>query len=315
MIDNSLLSDIAGKYGIDLVGIVNKTLLSNISDQVISANSGRKLAFFNGDISERLDYKREMEDAEGIIAFGISYASSLKMPDDGENRLRISKCSYGEDYHEVLMRAGKALAEDIFSASDSKYKVFSDTGIFLDRIAAYCAGLGFYGKNNFIISEQYGSFVFLGHILTDMPLDCDVCAAPNLCGTCEKCLNACPAKAYKDSILDYEKCASFITQKTGGYGRGGYIYGCDICQDVCPFNLTAPKDLHECFSTTIDKAFPKAEKLVNMKKSEFQSLYGDSSLAWRGFERIKNNAVMYLSKKNKTDISAEQHKMDFHQDH
>lgn len=298
MIDNSLLSEKAGEYGIDLVGIVSKTLLSSIKEQVISANAGRKLAFFNGDISDRMDYKKEMEDAEGIIAFGISYASSLKMPDDGEDRLRISKCAYGEDYHKVLIRAGKALAEDIFSDSGAKYKVFADTGIFLDRIAAYCAGLGFYGKNNFIINEKYGSFIFLGHILTDMPLDCDVSPVPNLCGNCRRCLTSCPAKAYDDSVLEYGKCASYITQTHGGYGKGGYIYGCDVCQDVCPFNLTAPKDLHNSFSTTVDKAFPKAETLVNMNKDEFNETYGNSSLAWRGFERIKNNAMVYLSDKN-----------------
>ena len=296
---DALLSRLARECGIELIGVCDMGLFESQAGIVRSAYGDAPLAFSKGDITERFDPIGEWEDARGIISFAVSYAPS----DTGGHppgSVRVCKASWGEDYHDVLRRKGEALMERFREYYPCEWKVYVDTGKLSDRACAYCAGLGFYGKNGFIISPEYGSFIFLGHILTDIALERKVVPVESMCGECDRCIRICPRGALgRQRWVDYENCVSYLSQKGRSYEETDYIYGCDLCQDVCPFNEKAPKDLHEEFSFPKELKYPDPKELINMDEDEFRRLYGKSALAWRGASTIKKNARGYLKRKNR----------------
>ena len=298
---DELLSVLASQCGIDLASVCDTDLFTSLGKQVAEEYGDAPLAFSKGDIRERFDMKGEWEEGKGIISFAVSYApSDTGQKDPGS--VRVCKASWGEDYHEVLGRKGEELMKLFSEEYPCSWKVYVDTGKLSDRACAYCAGIGFYGKNGFIISPEYGSFIFLGHILTDIPLEKRTDPLENLCGECEKCLKICPRGALgKKKWVDYENCVSYLNQKGSSYEETDYIYGCDLCQNVCPFNERAPKDLHDEFSFPKALCYPDPRELINMDDDEFKKLYGRSALAWRGASTIRKNAKRYLKRNDKND--------------
>ena len=292
-----LLRDLASRCGIDLIGIADVNFFSSFGETVCAFHGSAPLAFSKGDITDRFDISGEWEEAQGIISFGLSYASS----DTGEKKpgtVRISRSSWGEDYHEVLKRKACALMEEFTKSVPCAWKVFVDTGKLSDRALAYAAGLGFYGKNGFIISQEYGSFVFLGHILTNVPLEPDASPMDCLCGDCDRCIRACPRGALgKRRWVDWENCVSYLSQKGKEYGETDYIYGCDICQNVCSFNSDVPSDLHAEFFFPEDLRYPDPQTVAEMDGETFRRLYGGSALAWRGAGTLRKNARRFLNRK------------------
>ncbi|NLW70600.1 MAG: tRNA epoxyqueuosine(34) reductase QueG [Eubacteriaceae bacterium] len=289
MIDNYYLSQKALKHGIDIIGIVNRELLREFSEVVRNNVGNLKPAFFGGKMAQRLNAEKLLEENKGIISFGVSYASSLTAPDNKDSRVSIAKSAYGIDYHVVLKKYAESLMGEISATYPCRYEIHADTGIFLDRVAAYCAGIGFYGKNNFIINEKYGSYIFLGCILTDLPLDSSLSPHDQKCGDCADCLKACPGKAYSQGNLCHERCISYLTQKGKNPPFSRSIYGCDICQEVCPFNRDIPRNIHSEFAETAENAYPKAEDILKMGREGFEEKYGKSSMAWRGYDTIRAN--------------------------
>ncbi|MBO7700009.1 MAG: tRNA epoxyqueuosine(34) reductase QueG [Eubacteriaceae bacterium] len=298
---DELLRVLAPRCGIDLAGVCDTNLFSSLGTEVTGSYGDAPLAFSKGDIRERFDINGEWEDGKGIISFAVSYA-----PSDTEKKapgsVRVCKASWGEDYHDVLGRKGEELMKLFSEVYPCSWRVYVDTGKLSDRACAYCAGIGFYGKNGFIISPEYGSFIFLGHILTDIPLEKRTVPLECLCGECDRCLWICPRGALgKKKWVDYENCVSYLTQKGRAYEETDYIYGCDLCQNVSPFNEKAPKDLHEEFSFPGGLRYPDPKALINMDDDEFKKLYGRSALAWRGASTIRKNARRYLKRKDKSD--------------
>lgn len=295
ILTNDILRSAAEKVGIDLVGIVDMWAFEDFAKKV-RENDIEALAFFDGKLSDRFDYKSVWDEAQGIISFAVAYYSHIPFSDDGQKRGRISIASYGEDYHTVLKHKAEMLMQEVTKESPMNYKIFVDTGVLSDRALAYSAGLGFYGNNNFLINEKFGSYIFLGHILVDVPLMSFVMPVENKCGGCEVCHKACPGGCYGEKMLDYEKCISYQTQKGIPADTKGYLYGCDICQLVCPYNKGIPERLHEEFSADYDFAYPVLEDISRMTKEDFSRIYGGSALAWRRLSNLKKNAENILKK-------------------
>jgi epoxyqueuosine reductase len=224
----------------------------------------------------------------------MAYYSKVDYPQDGKKRGIISIASYGEDYHTVLKRKAEELMTEVTKECPMNYKIFVDTGVLSDRALAYSAGLGFYGKNNFLINETYGSFIFLGHILVDEPLMCFVMPEKSKCGGCEICHKACPNGCYGEKMLEYERCISYQTQKGILSDSKGYLYGCDICQLACPYNSSVAENLHEEFFADAEFAYPVLENIISMEKEDFQVVYGQSALSWRKLSNLKKNAENVL---------------------
>ncbi len=195
--------------------------------------------------------------ARSIISLAMTYLT--EQPDEQEGgtpRGRISRYAWGDDYHDIIKPRLQQFAEWLREYARSEMgdavetRLFVDTGRMVDRAVAQRAGLGWYGKNTTILTKGWGSWVFLAEIVTNLPLDTDEPLKAN-CGSCELCLHACPTKALPNPYeLDTPRCISFLTIELRGSIplelrplMGNLIFGCDICQEVCPVNKVAEKRL------------------------------------------------------------------------
>jgi epoxyqueuosine reductase len=193
--------------------------------------------------------------ARSVLALGTFYLTDAPrdLTTPGDPHGRVSCYAWGDDYHEIIRRRLDALAAELRALAppgDEKSIVFCDTGRMVDRAVAQRAGLGWYGKNTNILTKGWGSWVFLSEIVTSLPLVPDVPLAAN-CGTCEICLHACPTGAFvAPYMLDSRRCISYLTIEHRGAIPlelrpliGNHIFGCDICQEVCPVNHVVERRL------------------------------------------------------------------------
>ncbi len=183
------------------------------------------------------------------------------------------------DYHDTLKTKLDELARWIQSQSYSRTRAYVDTGPVNERVFAKYAGVGWFGKNTCIIDEKAGSWLFLGCILTDLPLDTDD-PVPDRCGSCTRCIDACPTDAIlAPYVLDSRKCISYATIELRGEipeserdGIGHHLYGCDICQDVCPWNRKAPVSANEEFQPKPGLFWPEIEALLGKDEAEWKEM-------------------------------------------
>ncbi len=239
---------------------------------------------------------------------------------DGEPRGWISRYAWGDDYHEVLRDRLERLVEFLRErfAEPFETRAYVDTGPIQERVLAKYAGLGWLGKNTLLLNQMLGSFFFLGVILTTLDLEPTVVAnelpPPDLCGSCRRCLDACPTQAFVEPyVMDARKCISYLTIELRGpipeeyrEAMGNHVFGCDICQDVCPWNRRAPiatirqfqpkvfSSLEENHAGTSlpsqDESLflPRLEWLAGLNESDFRELFRGSPIKrtkWRGLMR------------------------------
>lgn len=206
---------------------------------------------------------------------------------DGYHGGNLSVYAYSKDYHMVIREILSDVCRYIEELSSKcKCEVFADIGPEVDRKLAYNAGLGFYGRNGMLINDRFGSFFFIGYILCDLELEDDV-PLNKTCLNCGKCVRNCPGGAL-DKGFDIDKCASHISQKKGELTiqeeeilkKSGLIFGCDMCQKVCPHNSCAGGAMAEFLTDRIFSV--KIEDLENLSNRQFNEKYGDRAFAWRG---------------------------------
>lgn len=185
------------------------------------------------------------------------------------------------------------LKKEVFPACNCK--IYSDTGPLSDRDVAVRCGLGVRGKNGSVINSKIGGMFFIGYMLTD--IDYSLWQSKKSehidCGNCNKCIDACPNGAINNGVCDYNKCISYITQKKGVLtyeeykNIGKQIYGCDVCQRVCPYNKGYTIAENET-------AYPDIEKILNMTNREFKNIFGITAAGWRGKRTLQRNALAVL---------------------
>ena len=219
----------------------------------------------------------------------------------------VSRYAWGSDYHEVLWQKLNALEQKIRQQSGDSHwaKAFADTGPVAERIFAKYAGLGWIGKNTLLLNQEVGSWLFLGVILTSAELEPSLeipeLPPPDLCGNCRQCLDACPTGALVEPyVLDARRCISYLTIELRGaipvdlrQSMGWHIYGCDICQDVCPFNQSAPATTNLEFqprslSGGSSLYAPSLVWLAGLTPEEFSEVFRGSAMKrtkWRGLVR------------------------------
>ncbi|MEO1814200.1 MAG: tRNA epoxyqueuosine(34) reductase QueG [Acetobacterium sp.] len=308
------IRELAEKTGIDLIGFFSVEPLWEFLPYLIKRHQdGFSTGFEGGEPEERIDYRRAFPAAKAGIVIGISnYQSFETMPDD-QVRGQFASVSWGEDYHLVLRRKMNALMEalnDERKKSGSRpihYQVFIDNSPLVDRGSAYRAGLGFFGKNNCLIHQQLGSFFFIGQIIVDCHI---IFEQPQLvengCGTCRRCLDACPNQALgENSCLDPSKCISYLTQKKSLTADeesriSTYLYGCDICQKVCPYNQNLEPTREAAFTIDADTASPLLEDILTLTNKGFKRRYGNTASGWRGKKNLIRNAQLIRKNKKKT---------------
>ncbi len=269
--------------GASAVGVCPAREYSELLPQLKKANP----ALSREDLERRINPRLTLPGAKSVITFIVSYKSNLSG--------NISTYAYGKDYHKVLPQIARD-ALSMLRMAGFQAEIFSDTGDLCDRYLAYLSGLGFYGKNHLLIHPQFGSFVFIGYILTDCLLSPDK-PLDQTCLSCQKCINACPTQALSSG--DFSKCLSHITQKKGELSPKeqelikavGCIWGCDICQKVCPHNQAAPTARLEEFSQNLITNLLIPQDISNR---EFKEIYGDRAFSWRGKKVIlRNQKLIY----------------------
>ena len=220
----------------------------------------------------RRDPRSLLPSARSVVCVGKLYNTAPGVTDPP-----ISRYAWGSrDYHDVLREGLERMVERLTAVSPFEYKICIDTAPLLERTYARLAGLGWIGKNTCLINEPMGSWFFLGEILTSLALAPDA-PPPDRCGSCTRCIDACPTEALipdGDSwILDARRCISYLTIELRGpipeelrAGIGAHVFGCDICQEVCPWNSRAPLSEEPAFAP---REIPPLEDLARMTEPEF----------------------------------------------
>ncbi len=303
--------DKSKELNIDMIGFTDAEPFDNLRDYLMERKRlDKQTEFEETDIEKRINPKIVFPQCRSIIAIGISYNNDYKEKPDYKLRGIISKSSWGIDYHIVLRSRMESLIDEIKKMTNFTYQYFVDTGPLIDREIARRSGIGYYGKNCSIINDKYGSFIFIGYILTD--LDIDVYSTPkeNECGDCNLCIKACPTGALEGAFrVNPKKCISYLTQTKHNIPydlrekMGCKIYGCDTCQMVCPKNKGVFKPNHKQFIPKDTKGYVDIEKLLYISKKEFDKIYGKMSGNWRGKNILRRNAIIALANnKNKDNI-------------
>lgn len=246
--------------------------------------------------------------AKSVIVVAMSYLTEEPEEGRGEGpRGKIARFARGSDYHAVVEEKLQQLGKWLAGQTGANYRICVDTGPIIDRAAAREAGIGYYGKNTAIITKEAGSWVVLGELITDVELEYDEPASMEECGDCSVCMRACPSGAIACSfVIDQTKCISHLTQMKGFIPRelrpliGDRIYGCDVCQEVCPKNIlvspkAAPVD-------TLLSGAPYLIPLLNISEEEFKRIIGPTAIAWIGRTRFRRNVAIVLG--NAADSAA-----------
>ncbi len=300
-----LIKNKATELGFDRVGISKADFLQEEAprlEQWLHESRHGKLAYMENHFDKRLDPRLLVEDAKSVVSFSLNYFPKELQRKDS---YKISKYAYGQDYHQVIKDKLKTLLtfirEEIGEVSG---RGFVDSAPVLDKAWAKKSGIGWLGKNNNLITKKAGSFFFIAELILDLELDEDH-STPDYCGTCTKCIDACPTDAiYEAHKIDANKCISYLTielkdsiiPKKFDDKMDNWMFGCDVCQDVCPWNKFS--------SPTKEMAFTGDNRLLTNSKSDweeitqeiFSEIFKNSAIKRTKFKGLKRN-ISFLSKK------------------
>lgn len=253
----------------------------------------------------RQDIRKIMPDANSIICVGLNYYTSQTRSDD-PGVAKISRYGWGRDYHRVLTQKLKQLLAWLESQSSEEMKArfYADTGPVQDKFWAQQAGLGWIAKNGNVISRSHGSWIFLGEVITNLPLNPD---SPHTahCGSCVRCLSACPTGAIRSpGVVDANRCIAYHTienraealPKAIAQNMEGWVAGCDICQDVCPWNQRFAQETDvEAFQPYPQNVSPKLSELATISDEEWNDRFPASALRRIKPPMLRRNAKAALS--------------------
>lgn len=292
--------------GIDKIGFTTADPFDELKERLrVQQQLNYQSGFEEQDIEKRTNPKLLMPEAKSIIAIAVAYPSRMKnMPKNEKNNRRglFASASWGLDYHVVLRERLKKLEAFIQERVPSAVmKSMVDTGELSDRAVAERAGLGFVGKNCSLITPEFGSYVYLGEMMTNIPFPPDEPILDS-CGSCNKCVEACPTGALvQGGQLNAKKCIAFLTQTKDFLPDeyrdklGNRLYGMDKCQIVCPRNQNKNFYLHEEFTPDPDVAMPPLKPLLKISNREFKETFGPVAGSWRGKKPIQRNAILALA--------------------
>ena len=294
------------EIGIQKVGFTTADPFTELKNRLIRQQElGYQSGFEESDIEKRVCPSLLLEGPRSIISIALAYPSKMKERVEsrkGERRGIFSRASWGLDYHKILRDKLKKLEEFIITkVPDARLKSMVDTGELSDRAVAERAGIGWSGKNCAIITPEYGSYVYIGEMITSIPFEPDT-PIEDQCGSCTKCLEACPTGALvQGGQINAQHCISFLTQTKGLIPDefrekiGNRIYGCDSCQTACPHNKGRNFHFHEEMEPDPDVAKPLLKPILKLSNREFKNMFGDAAGSWRGKKPIQRNAIIALA--------------------
>ncbi len=301
---SSSIKNEALRLGFDFCGISKADFLEEeapLLEKWLLQNQHGKMAYMQNYFDKRLDPRQLVPGAKSVISLLYNYYTAIEQ---NPSAPKLSKYAYGRDYHFVVKEKLKELMNYIKETiGEINGRVFVDSAPVMERAWAKKSGLGWVGKNTNLINRQQGSFFFIAEIISDLELDVDG-PIEDFCGTCTRCIDACPTDAIiQPYVVDGSKCISYFTIELKEEIPVSYkeklddwVFGCDVCQDVCPWNRFSKN--HR------EKQFLPSNKLITMNADEwheittevFENLFQDSPVMRTGFKGLKRN-LNFLRKK------------------
>jgi epoxyqueuosine reductase len=300
---------LAGQNGLSVSSVTSIEPFPEVADHLerhIAKGHIEGLDWFTSDRARfSADLRNLQPTAKSILSVGISYwPGPTEKPDEGIPRGRISRYAWGKDYHRVIKRRLKALHADLERelGRDIEARFLVDTARVVERAVAARAGLGWYGKNACLIVPGHGSWVLLGEMLLDLDLEPDQALNRN-CGKCTICIDNCPTGAIVEPYtIHTPSCISYLTIELRDRvpvelrrKMGDWVYGCDICQEVCPYTGAAkPMDDPELMPASVDNAYPSLQWLLEMTQEEFGATYFGTPVPRTKRRGLARNAAIAL---------------------
>ncbi|MEO6729740.1 MAG: tRNA epoxyqueuosine(34) reductase QueG [Ferruginibacter sp.] len=287
-----IIKSLAAKLGFDHCGIAKAVVLNEDARRLETwLNKGMQgsMQYMENHFDLRIDPAKLVPGAKSVITLLLNYFPEQKQFDD---EVKIAKYAYGNDYHEVIKEKLKSfLAEIKSSIGEVNGRGFVDSAPVLERSWAQKTGLGWIGKNGNLINKQSGSFFFIATLIVDLELEYDAAFAKDYCGTCTRCIDNCPTDAIlPDKVIDGSKCISYFTIELKDAlipdamkGKfDSWMFGCDVCQDVCPWNSFA--------KPTTESSFAPLPAVLNFTINDWEELTEEN------FKRIFKNSPLKRSK-------------------
>ena len=307
----------AAACGFDLCGIAPAAGLPELRflAEWLDRGYAGEMGYLSRTAERRADVRNVLPSARSVIALGTIY--NVERPYSTEStdpaRAAISRYAWGDDYHEVIQQRLERLTGWMRGAAGPGFeaRAYVDTGPVQERVYARHAGLGWIGKNTCLINRDQGSWLFLSVIICNLPLEAD---APGLdqCGTCTLCLDACPTGAIVEPyVLDATRCISYLTIEAKGAiptGRrdaiGAHAYGCDICQEVCPWNASPVRSTDPAWMPRAGLDGPRLLDLWRRSDDELRVLLKGSAMKRAGIRRLRRNLAVAIGNSGDSGAAA-----------
>jgi len=296
----------AQNWGFQFIGFSRAHKLEKEAKQLetwLSANYHGRMGYMANHFEKRVDPRRLVPGAKTVISLMFNYANDVKQCDPSAPK--ISQYAYGQDYHHVLKRKLKSLLRSMQEEfGEINGRVFVDSAPVMERQWAEKSGLGWLGKNTLLIHPKAGSFYFLAEIICDLEIATDHPIRDH-CGTCTKCIDACPTQAISPQgyLLDASKCISYLTieLKEGiphlfAGKMDNWMFGCDVCQDVCPWNRFSEKNNEPAFEPQSELLEKTQVEWKEITEDVFQILFKKSAVKRSGYHGLKKN-IKFLEQK------------------
>lgn len=303
---SQLIKQKAEKFGFQSCGISKAEFLEEEAPRLEAwLNKGYhgEMNYMENHFDKRLNPTLLVDGAKSVISLSYNYFPKVKI--DEINNFKISKYAYGEDYHEVIKDILKNMVAELQEEiGEFGFRVFVDSAPVLEKAWARKSGLGWVGKNANLITKKHGSFYFLAEIICDLELEYDL-AVTDHCGSCRACIDACPTQAIvSDRIVDGSKCISYATielkNEIPDYFNGkmnDWIFGCDVCQDVCPWNRFSAPTLQEKFAPNFQKLNFRKNEWKELTQELFSEIFKKSAVKRTKFSGLMRN-ISFLPKEN-----------------
>ncbi|MBX5438169.1 MAG: tRNA epoxyqueuosine(34) reductase QueG [Thermoflavifilum sp.] len=294
----ALVKQLARELGFDYCGIARAMQLDEDArrlEQWLHKGFQGTMAYMERYFDLRIDPRKLVPGAQSVITLLLNYYPPQQQRADS---YQVSKYAYGKDYHRVIKKKLKEFLQQLQEQIGSiQGRGFVDSAPVLERAWAVRSGLGWIGKNGNLITRQQGSFLFIATLITDLELVYDAPFAGDFCGTCTRCIDACPTQAIlPDKIIDASRCISYYTielkaelypQEAEGKWEN-WIFGCDICQDVCPWNRFSRVTREAAFAPMPEILNFTTQQWERLTEEKFVELFGSSALkrtGWKGLQR------------------------------
>jgi epoxyqueuosine reductase len=305
MITGDALKERARSLGFDLVGVAPATSLPELSRlrEWLDRGYAGEMLYLHKSAATRADIRKFLPSARSVIVTGTVYYTSQPSCEAREDSVSIARYAWGDDYHVVLAERLESLLAWMRAEHDRPIDaaIFVDKHHVQERVFAKYAGLGWIGKNTCVINPDVGSYLFLAGIATSLELPADTPVADQ-CGSCTLCLDSCPTGALVEPyVMDATKCISYLTielkEAIPEHQRsaiGNHAYGCDICQDVCPWNLAPLATLDAAWEPRAGRATARAAELWQRSDQQLNALVRGSAMTRASLSRLRRNLAVTL---------------------